>query len=166
MDIFAQKKLLVRLVFILAILNLAIIGILVWKDFRHHPPHPPHHGREGFRDVSGLIEKELQLSPKQVEQFNTLRTSYFEKERELHELIHSQRDSMNEQMFNINTNEELVKAIAMRVTQNEYQMELLRIGQAKELKKLCTPQQLEKFESLIVEIREYFRPMPKPHGPR
>jgi len=167
MDIFAQKKLLVRLVFVLAILNIAIISTMLLKGLRHGPPGPPpHRERENFREVSGIIEKELNLSETQVTQFNDLRNTYFKKERMVHELIRSQRDSMNEMMFNSQTNDNLLKAVALRVSQSEYQMELLRIEQAAELKKLCTPEQLEKFESLMLEIRDYFKPMPKPHGPQ
>lgn len=165
MDIFAQKKLLTRLVLILAILNISIIGIMVWKDLMHRPPHP-HHGREDFRDVSALLEKELQLTSTQAIQFNELRNTYSKREHNLHELIRNQRDSMNEQMFNETTDESLLKSIAMRVSQNEYQMELLRIEQAAAVKKICNPEQLQKFESLMFEIRDYFRPDNQPHGPR
>jgi Spy/CpxP family protein refolding chaperone len=140
---------------------------MLLKDFRHGPPGPPHHReRENFREVSGIIEKELNLSETQVTQFNDLRNTYFKKERMLHELIRSQRDSMNEEMFNQQTNDTLLKLIAIRISKNEYQMELLRIEQAAELKKICTPAQLKKFESLMIEIRDYFKPMPKPHGPQ
>ena len=167
MDIFAQKKLLVRLVFVLAILNIAVISIMLLKDLRHGPPGPPpHRDIENFREVSGIIEKELKLSETQVTQFNDLRNTYFKKERNVHELIRSQRDSMNEMMFNKNTNDSLLRAVALRVSQSVHQMELLRIEQAAELKKLCTPAQLEKFESLMLEIRDYFKPMPKPQGPQ
>lgn len=165
MDIFAQKKLLVRLVLVLAILNITVLSVFFFKGFRHHPPGPPPHGREDFREVSGIIERELKLSETQVTQFNDLRNAYFKKERMVNELIRSQRDSMNEQMFNKQTNDSLLKSLALRISKNEYQMELLRIEQAAELKKLCTPEQLEKFESLMIEIRDYLKPMPKPHGP-
>ncbi len=167
MDLFAQKKLLIRLVIILALLNVVVIGVLVFKNIKHGPPGPPpHRERENFREVSGIIEKELKLSETQVMQFNDLRNTYFKKERAVHELIRSQRDSMNEMMFNSNTNDSLLKTVALRVSQNEHQMELLRIEQAAELKKICTPAQLKKFESLMIEIRDYFKPMPKPNGPQ
>jgi hypothetical protein len=34
----------------------------------------------------------------------------------------------------------------------------LRIEQSKQLKSICTPEQLDKFESLVIEIRDYLRP--------
>ncbi|CAN5533524.1 hypothetical protein BH11BAC2_BH11BAC2_16490 [soil metagenome] len=166
MDIFSQKKLLIRLVILLIVLNVASIGVVVWKDFRHRPGHgmfpppPPAH----FSDVSGILQKELNLNAEQVVQLNHLRNAYFEKEREVLSTLHSQRDSMNMIMFNKNTDEQLVLDLAKRVSENEYKMELLRWNQAKELKALCTPEQLEKFEEYIVEIRDYFRPDNQPPG--
>ncbi len=166
MDIFKQKKLLIRLVLILAILNISILAAMLWRDFNHRGHRPPHPGKEGFREVSFIIEKELNLNTDQVSQFNNLRTSFFKKENALHELIRKQHDSMNEQIFKKESDEILAKAIALRVSNNEYQIELLRIEQAAELKKICTPEQQEKFESLVYEIRDYFRPDNKPNRPR
>lgn len=41
-------------------------------------------------------------------------------------------------------------------------MELLRFEQAKELKSICNDKQQEKFEKLVKEIRDYFRPDNQP----
>ena len=162
MDIFAQKKLLVRLVILLTILNLSSIGFFLRKDFshRHEPKLFPHDNE--YRDVSTILQKELNLNEKQVEQIKFIRADFFEKEKLLATIIRSERDSMNEIMFNKNTNDDLVKTLAKEVSENEYQMELLRIEQAQQLKAICTSKQLEKFEHLVLEIRDYFRPDNQP----
>lgn len=41
-------------------------------------------------------------------------------------------------------------------------MELLRFEQAKEMKLICNAEQQEKFEKLVKEIRDYFRPDNQP----
>ena len=162
MDIFAQKKLLVRVVLLLTVLNLFSIGIFLWKDLSHHhePELFPHHN--DYRDVSAVLQKELNLNEKQVEQINILRSDFFEKEKSLATIIRSERDSMNEIMFNKITNDDLVKTLAKEDSDNEYQMELIRFEQAQQLKKICTAEQLEKFEHLVFEIRDYFRPDNQP----
>ncbi len=162
MDIFAQKKLLVRLVILLIALNLSSIGFFLWKDFsdRHEPELFPHHNE--YRDVSGILQKELNLTDKQVEQIKNLRSDIFEKEKSLATIIRNERDSMNVAMFIKTTNEEEVKTLAKSVADNEYQMELLRIEQAQQLKIICTPEQLGKFQGLVLEIRDYFRPDNQP----
>ena len=162
MDIFAQKKLLVRIVIILAALNLISTGVFLWKGFshRHEPELFPH--QNDFRDVSSVLQKELQLSDIQMIQIKTLRTEFFEKEKVLATAIRAERDSMNVEMFNKATNEELIRNLSKEIADNEFKMEMMRYEQAKQLKAICSAQQLEKFEKLVLEIRDYFRPDNQP----
>jgi Spy/CpxP family protein refolding chaperone len=156
MDIFSQKKLLLRIVIILVVLNLFSISAFLWKEFFHKPPHPPK--TEGKRDVSSILMEDLNLTDIQAEQIKNLRTAYFAKEKNLETAIREERDSMNEVMFNKTTDEEIVKDLAKRIAANDYEMELMRFEQAKEFKSICTMEQLEKFEGLVLEIRDYFKP--------
>jgi len=160
MDIFTQKKLLIRIVVLLTVLNIIIIGALLWKDFFHRPPRPE--TQNNPRDVSAILQRDLNLTEKQVEQIKNIRNDFFQKEKELEETIRSERDSINATMFNYNTNEDLIRSLARRVADNEYKMELLRFDQAQSLKLICTPKQLEKFEGLIIEIRDFFKQDEKP----
>ncbi|MFV8358122.1 hypothetical protein ACNQGB_18305, partial [Flavobacterium sp. XS1P32] len=59
---------------------------------------------------------------------------------------------------NIKTDEAKIEMFAIRISDNEYKMEMLRYDQVKELKAVCKPEQLAKFEDLVKEIRDYFRP--------
>jgi Spy/CpxP family protein refolding chaperone len=160
MDIFTQKKYLIRIVILLTLLNLLLMGFFLWKDFFHKPPR--NGNSEDFRDVSDILRRELNLSKEQVDHIRILRTSYFETEKKLADIIKSERDSMNLIMFNINTDEERVRSLARKVAENDYKMELLRLEQAQEFKNVCTPEQLQKFEGLVLEIRDYFKQDIKP----
>jgi Spy/CpxP family protein refolding chaperone len=155
MDIFTQRKLLIRTVILLSILNLVLFGIVLWKDFLYKPL--PQDNKENFRDVTDILKNELNLTDDQVDQMKKLRSVFFEKENEIALIIKSERDSINAAMFNNTTNDELVISLARRVAENDYRMELLRLEQSKEFKSICTPKQLEKFEDLVIEIRDYFR---------
>lgn len=156
MDIFKQNKFLIRLVITLSLVNIISIGTILYRDFfRKPPPDNPSHVQ---RKISEILKKELNLSGKQVQQIINLRSGFFEKEKVLSEIIKSERDSMNIVMFSKTTNEELVKALAKRVADNEFKMEMLRFEQAKQFKAICTSDQLEKFERLILEIRDYLKP--------
>jgi hypothetical protein len=160
MDIFTEKKLLIRIVILLTMLNLLLLGGFFWKDFVRKPP--PQNSPDEFRNVSAILKKELNLTTEQVEKIKKLRSVYFEKEKTLANTIKSERDSINMAMFNKNTSEELVILLARRVAENEFKMEMMRFEQAKELKALCSREQLEKFQGLIKEIRDYFRQDKKP----
>ena len=140
-------------------MNLAIMIFLIISK----PPMPMDGRRpdRNMNEVFGVLKDELQLNATQIEQLKSLREDFFMKESKLAKTIKSQRDSMNELMFNAQTDTLLVKSIAKRVSENEFKMEILRFEQAKTLKTICTPAQMKKFESLVIDIRDYFKPRKK-----
>ena len=162
MDIFKQNKILMRLVIILVVLNIALMAFFLIKvPFKKNKPDLfPNH--DDYKDVSGILKDELGLSQEQTMQIEELRKSYFQREKILEEIIRNEKDSMNVEMFNETTNDQLLESLAKRISGNEFRMELIRMEQAKQLKKICTPQQLMKFEKLVLEIRDYFRPNNQP----
>ena len=162
MDIFTQQKLLIRTVVVLVVLNLGSIGFFILKEIR--PRHEPllFPKNEAYKDVSGILKDELGLSERQVAQFDEIRKRNFEKQAILKKIIRDDKDAMNIEMFNIKTDEAEIEMFAIRISDNEYKMEMLRYDQAKELKAVCKPEQLAKFENLVKEIRDYFRPDNQP----
>lgn len=161
MDIFLKNKRLIKTVYVLTFLNIITLSLLVWKFVSAHEPllFPK---KEAYKDVSGILKKELNLSEKQVRQFDEIRKRNFEKQAALKKIIRDDKDAMNEEMFNITTDEKKVQLLAKRIAEHEYQMELLRLKQAKELKAVCNGAQLRKFHELVKEIRDYFRPDNQP----
>ena len=162
MDIFTQQKLLIRTVVVLVVLNLGSIGFFILKEIR--PRHEPllFPKNEAYKDVSGILKDELGLSERQVAQFDEIRKRNFEKQAILKKIIRDDKDAMNIEMFNIKTDEAEIEMFAIRISDNEYKMEMLRFDQVKELKTVCKPEQLEKFEDLVKEIRDYFKPDNQP----
>jgi periplasmic protein CpxP/Spy len=160
MDIFTQKKILVRIVLLLFVLNLCLIGVIIRKDFFNRPPRPDQ--PKGNKNGTAIIQEKLGLNRDQADQIKRIRASFFEQEKMISENIRYERDSMNTAMFNKNTDETLVKSLAKKISDNEYKMEILRFEQAQELKMVCTPEQLEKLETLILEIRDFFKPENQP----
>ena len=160
MDVFTQNKILIRIIIVLVVFNVIFIALILKEDFKpRNQKNPPINGKG---EVSELLKKELGLNEDQTQQIKELRSAFFEKERALSAAIRNERDSMNEVMFSKNTDETLIKSLAKEIADNDYKMELLRYEQALKLKTICTPVQLEKFNGLVREIRDYFRPDPKP----
>ena len=134
------------------------VAFMLWKGGDEHLKDRP---EKDIKLVSEKLKKELKLSDVQFEQMIQLRSYFFEQEKKLKQTIRSQRDSMNAEMFHENSDINHVKEIARRVAENEYQMELYRIEQAIELKKICSQDQIQKFEYLVKDIRDYFKPVNK-----
>jgi Spy/CpxP family protein refolding chaperone len=152
-----QKKCFIRTIVGLAICNIVLMSFFMWQTFATGLPL---NTAKKPRDVATLLtvlQNELHLTPKQVEQVKTLRTEYFDKEKQLLEVIGGKRDSMNVEMFQKTTDSLLIKALSERLAENKVQLELLRYEQSKTFKAICTPEQLEQFGKLIKEIRAYFK---------
>ena len=162
MDVFSQNKILIRTIIILVVLNIALISFFVFKEMkpRHEPFLFPKN--EDYKGVSVILKKELNLTDKQVAQFDEIRKQNVEKQAFIKEIIREDKDAMNQEMFNKNSNEQKVKSLAKKISFNEYQIELLHFEQAKKLKAVCNNEQLDKFEDLVLEIRDYFRPDNQP----
>lgn len=156
MDILSQRKFLLRLVMVLAILNLALIGFFGWKYARKG--HKKQENKTGSKELASVLKKELGLSGAQADSLEKIRAVFFEKEKALSEMTRAKRDSMNQFMFAAVNNDSVLKALAAGVAENEYKMELLRVEQAARLRTICSPEQLKKLESLVREIRDYLKP--------
>jgi len=162
MDIFAKQKIFVRTIILLVVLNIILLGFFIFKEMkpRHEPLLFPKN--EEYKAVSLILKKELNLTNNQVLQFDEIRKQNFEKQAALKEIIREDKDAMNQEMFNKNSNETKIIQLAKKVSQNEYQIELLHFEQAKKLKAVCNEEQLNKFQDLVKEIRDYFRPDNQP----
>ena len=163
MDIFSKNKFLLRLVFVLVGINIFSIGFQWWEKSHAENGRPP---KKDINQITAILTRELQLTPQQADDLKKIRADFFTKEEALKQRIRAQRDSMNVEMFNANTDTILVKNLARRVAENEYLMEIYRFEQAQQLKNICTKEQLQKLGKLVLEIRDFFQPTqnkkPKP----
>ena len=164
MDIFSQQKVFIRAIIALVVFNVFLVVFFIFKETRpRHEPFP-FHKNESYRNVSKFLKKELNLSDQQIIQFEKIRKENIEKQSALKEIIREDKDAMNQEMYNKNSDEIKVKSLAEKISSNEYKIELLHFEQAKKLKAVCNDKQLDKFEDLVKEIRDFFRPdnQPKP----
>jgi len=160
MDIFAQKNLFKRILVVLALLNLVLLIFIFFNNSKHQSLLFPK--KEAYKDVSGILKKELNLTDEQALKVQKLRDSYYLKEQELEKFNKSQKDSMNVFMFSKNSDDSLIIKLAKSISANGYQRELLRYKQAKDLKEICTAEQQEHLSEIVKEVRDYFRPDNQP----
>lgn len=156
MDIFTQKTLLQRLVFVLILLNAGLIFFFWYSST--HVQRPDQKNNKDKQELSHLLKKELGLSESQTKDFSKIRSGFSEKEATLHAVVKSERDSMNMMMFGDDFNKAELITLAKAVADNQYKMELMRIEQSAQIRAICTPEQLKKFKSLLSEIKHYLKP--------
>lgn len=158
MDIFSQNKVLIRTSVVLVALNLVLIGFLIFKEMRPHPEPDFRREPENKKELSAILKKELNLTNDQVVKFEAIRAQNAARKSKFKEIINQDKELLNKEMYSKNYNEEKVFALAKKIADNEYQIEISKIHQSQQLKAICNPKQLDKFENLVVEIQDYFRP--------
>lgn len=163
MDILNQNRILMRATVVMMVLNFVLISFFIFKETRPHREAFLYPQNEKFKDVSSILRKKLQLTNEQVIAFENIRKRNFEKQFDLKQIIRDDKDEMNIEMFNKNIDYAKTAVLSKKIAQNELKMEQLQFAQAKELKAVCTPEQLDKFQDLVIEIRDYFRPDNQPN---
>lgn len=158
MDIFTSNKLFWRLVLLLLFLNILSTAYLFWHRPDDKMDREPKRRKEN--SVQFLKDK-LHLTHDQELQIRAMREKYTREEEKVSSVIRAQRDSMNRLMFSADSDTSKLRLIAARVAANEFNMEMLRIQQAEEFKKCCTPEQVEVFRQMMVPIRDFFQPEKK-----
>lgn len=156
MSIFSRRKILIQAIVLLTILNVILLVFSGWKYFKSEQETTP---KPIDRAALGtMLTKELVLSKNQADSLMKLREAFFIKESQISKETRTKRDSMNLLMFSDVAQDSILIRLAAGVASNEYQMELLRIEQANQLKKLLTADQLRRLEKLVREIRDYLKP--------
>jgi hypothetical protein len=159
MDLYARNKFLVRIIVILILLNIFSVGFMWWQRKENCEKRPP---KRDIAQITSELKDKLKMNDDQFRKLQQIREDFFKKEEALRTIIKLERDSMNMQMFQENTDTLMVRKIARHVADNEYCMESYRIEQAGQLKKLCNADQLKKLHEMAIEIRDYFQPEKKP----
>lgn len=153
MDFFTKKKMIFYLIIILIITNLLLIIIFIadkQTNSKNEVVDP--------ENLAEILKQRLNLSDEQAKKINIIRSDFYSEEKVLSHKIRAARDSMNQIMFNKESNDSLLIKLAKSISEKEFQMELLRIEQAKSIKSVCNPKQIDAFQDLVKEIRDYLKP--------
>ena len=109
------------------------------------------------KEINRILKDRLSLSPEQEQQFKSIREFYLQKEDSVDLMARPYRDSMNLSLFNEQTDSVRVNRLLNQITELHRTMERLRVEQAEAIKKICTPEQIKKFQSIAFDIRDYFK---------
>lgn len=137
------------------------IGLMAFIFFRQ-PPGPPDremHGPPGMHPEDRprhLVIQKLDFDAAQIRQYDTLIEAHRAAVRNLEDSI---RAAKNELYATLNGNDGAAKdALLAKLGSLQQQMELIHYSHFEDIKKLCSPQQLEKFKELTADLAAYFRP--------
>ena len=137
--------------FLLGFLFLANIALLLsffvfgekggsFKDSRN--------GQQG----SGSLSKELLLSKEQENAFSKLKEEHFKVMKPLWSEIRQTKDSLYRQLNNPSMDDSAISAFTDRIATKNKMADELMFRHFVELRKICTPEQQQKFDTLIPQM--------------
>lgn len=158
-----KSKLLTLAVVTLLVIN---IGTLVFLFLGK--PHPgPGMGPEGMGrpKPKEIIIEQLDLDAPQIKVYEGLIQEHRQRVDSLDRIIRESKDALYQNLAN-DSGDAVDTALIAKINAAQKQIELTHYQHFLALKKLCKPQQKEKFEALTEELHHLFgRPPHPPHEP-
>ncbi|MCK5076534.1 MAG: periplasmic heavy metal sensor [Calditrichia bacterium] len=151
MDIFTKNKLTTLLIVLLLILNISMIGIILFGHFNRPGMRPPGPGPNSDNSFH-FMTRELGLSEDQKEKFKQLRKEHFIITRDLNDNMRDIKRKITEELFKDNVDTVKVNRflIDFGKTHEEFEREVFNHFLA--LKEACLPHQKQKLQDLMHEI--------------
>ncbi|MFP9115494.1 hypothetical protein ACLI1A_16265 [Flavobacterium sp. RHBU_3] len=145
---------------ILILLNLLLLGSI----FLGPKQGPPLGEGPGMQRPREIIINELQFDNKQIKRYDILIQEHRSKINELDKSIRDNKEKLYGLLAKDFTQNEKDSLIAV-INNYQREIEISHFKHFLEIKKICKPNQLETFKSLVVEFPKLFGPKP-PRGPR
>lgn len=145
-----SKKYRLALTGLIVLLLVNIVTIV--SMWRIHPPRPDVPGKEDTK-VQGFFQRELELSPEQIESYNVLREEQRQKTRQIHRNLNAHRRAyftLIEQPDSLQN--EAVRDSLARLMGNEYlELERVNFEHFSKMRKLLNKEQREKLKKVMNE---------------
>jgi protein CpxP len=154
-------KLLTIAVITLLVLNLGTLGFLLFSaPNKQHPLHAG--GFEGRPKPREIIIKKLDFDTNQIKQYDERIAWHRQNIRAVEDDI---RNSKNELYLLLNSspvNEKAKDSLILALSNDQKRIESIHFQHFQDIKKICTPKQLDLYKELSEELSKLFSKPPRP----
>lgn len=160
MDPIKRNKSLVGIIIFLLVSNIAMLIFFLVLGNGTKKERPPHKDM-----IAAFLKNEVKFDQSQLDQYEKLHKDHMGKMKPFFESIHNSKDSFYNFLFVNEPDTDINKAAAV-IGEKQMSLDLQMFKHLKNVRNLCTPDQLPKFDSLfpnvIAKITQHFRkPAPK-----
>ena len=154
------------LVGVLTILNLVLIGFLLWPHLRrNHPPGPPDQNLN--READAFMERQIGMSPDQVAAFEKSRRETKAEFDSLRDQLGKRRQGLTMTLFETSPGQASADRFLDEIASCSRRLEALTFEHLRDIHARCNPEQKTRFKSLLEEVfRESERMRKPPRPPR
>jgi protein CpxP len=145
MDSVSRNKVLVFIIAILLITNLVMLGLF----FKMKNDIPEQNRKLGFTEK---LKNDVGFSEKQMAVFEPKKKAFWTSIRERFDQIKKTKEDFYSEMYHPNTPDSILEVKADVIGTQQKELDLQVIRHFKDIRKLCTPEQLPKYDSLLPQI--------------
>lgn len=143
-----RSKVFLVIIGILLIANIAMLSFfLMKKDNGRNEKRPD---RKAM--IADFLKKEIGFNQAQLQQYDTLSDRHRDNVRKMYDNHRSSKDNQFKQLAASNFSDSIINNMADQSAASQKIMELQMFNHLKNIRALCTPEQLPKFDSLFVKI--------------
>jgi protein CpxP len=152
----SKKRSLVFIIIFLLLTNIGVLGYFLW--YKKLPKNPSSDKRNG---IALALQKDVGFDDQQVAEYRILKEKQWASIKPMFEEMRKAKDSLYRLLSNENANDSLVYATAEVIAQKQKTIDLQAFTHFKQIRALCKPEQLVKYDSLVQRL---VRKMGKPRS--
>jgi periplasmic protein CpxP/Spy len=143
----AKNKLLVIIVGILLLTNIALIAFIV---FNKAPEKRGRGDREAM--MTEFLQKQVGFNEQQMQQYDTLSKQHKENMRMRFDEMRNNRQQVYKAVGDQSFNDSAINDAATKLSASQKDMEANMLRHFASIRKICTPEQQPKFDSMLYKI--------------
>lgn len=143
-----RSKVLLSIIAILLVANIALVSFfLMKKDGRKQDKR-----MDRKTMIADFLKKEIGFDAAQLQQYDTLSSGHRENMKKMFDSLRSSKDKQFAALTAGNFSDSVMNIVADQSAASQKMMELHMFNHLKNVRLLCKPEQLGKFDSLFVKI--------------
>jgi regulatory protein YycI of two-component signal transduction system YycFG len=143
-----RSKVFITIISILLIANIALVYLFFTKkDVDKHEKHP-----DRKTMIANFLKTEIGFDSLQLQQYDTLSNRHKGNMKEMLDSLRSTKDKQFGQLAAGNFSDSVMNRVADESAASQKMMELRMFNHLKNVRSLCKPAQLPKFDSLFVKV--------------
>ncbi len=143
-----RSKILVAIIVILMIANIVLVSLFLLKNDGGR--RNKHQDRKAM--IAGFLKNEIGFNAEQLQQYDTLSDNHRKNIKDMIGNLKSSKDNQFKQLAAGNFSDSVINKVAEQSAISQKMMELQMFAHLKNVRMLCKPEQLQKFDSLFVKI--------------
>ena len=143
-----RSKVFLLIIGILLIANIVMLSFFIMKKDSGKPEKRP--DRKAM--IADFLKKEIGFNETQLKQYDTLSDKHREGIKKMFDSLRSSKDNQFKQLTAGNFSDSVMNITADQSAASQKIMELQMFSHLKNVRMLCTPEQLPKFDSLFVKV--------------